>query len=58
MPPHPGSQALARQFRVVLLASRRCEVDYCVGNSNANTVPEVPSVNVRLDLTLGLRYAQ
>ena len=29
------------------------EVDYCVGNPNANTVTDVPGVNVEFDLGLG-----
>jgi hypothetical protein len=32
------------------------EVDTCVGNPNANTVSEVPSVNVRWDLGLGIGF--
>jgi hypothetical protein len=30
------------------------EVDHCVGNPNANTVTDVPRVNVRLDLGVGI----
>jgi hypothetical protein len=30
------------------------EVDYCVGNPNANTVTGVPGVNVEWDLTFGI----
>ena len=29
------------------------EVDYCVGNPNANIVTDVPDVRVRLDLRIG-----
>jgi hypothetical protein len=28
------------------------EVDYCVGNPNANTVTEVPGVNVQYELSI------
>ena len=31
------------------------EVDYCVGNPNANTVTDVPGVNVKFGLGLGVR---
>ncbi len=30
------------------------EVDHCVGNPNANTVTDVPRVNVRFDLGVGI----
>ena len=30
------------------------EVDYCVGNPNSNVVSDVPGVNVRWDLNLGI----
>ena len=29
------------------------EVDYCVGNPNANVVTDVPGVNVEFELNLG-----
>jgi hypothetical protein len=32
------------------------EVDYCVGNPNANIVSDVPSVNVRWDFNLGIGF--
>jgi hypothetical protein len=32
------------------------EVDYCVGNPNSNIVSDVPSVNVRWDLNLGIGF--
>jgi hypothetical protein len=32
------------------------EVDYCVGNPNANTVSEVPGVNVQWDLSVGIGF--
>jgi hypothetical protein len=32
------------------------EVDYCVGNPNSNVVSDVPSVNVRWDLNLGIGF--
>ena len=30
------------------------EVDYCVGNPNANTVTDVPGVNVDFEFNLGI----
>ena len=32
------------------------EVDTCVGNPNANTVTEVPGVNVEFELGLGVAF--
>lgn len=32
------------------------EVDYCVGNPNANTVTGVPSVNVDVEFGLGIAF--
>ena len=32
------------------------EVDYCVGNPNANTVTEVPGVNVEFEFGLGIAF--
>ncbi len=32
------------------------EVDYCVGNPNANTVTEAPSVNVDFEFGLGVGF--
>lgn len=32
------------------------EVDYCVGNPNANTVTGVPSVNVDFEFGLGIAF--
>jgi hypothetical protein len=32
------------------------EVDYCVGNPNANTTTGVPGVNVGFELNLGLGF--
>jgi hypothetical protein len=32
------------------------EVDYCVGNPNANIVTEVPGVNVEFEFGLGIGF--
>jgi hypothetical protein len=32
------------------------EVDYCVGNPNANAVTEVPGVNVEFEFGLGIAF--
>ena len=32
------------------------EVDYCVGNPNANTLTDVPGVNVEFELGLGIGF--
>jgi hypothetical protein len=32
------------------------EVDYCVGNPNANIVTEVPGVNVEFEFGLGIAF--
>ena len=32
------------------------EVDYCVGNPNANVVTEVPGVNVEFEFGLGIAF--
>jgi len=32
------------------------EVDYCVGNTNANVVTEVPGVNVEFDFGMGTAF--
>ena len=32
------------------------EVDYCVGNPNANTVTGVPGVNVDFEFNLGIGF--
>jgi hypothetical protein len=32
------------------------EVDYCVGNPNANTVTDVPGVNVDFEFGLGIGF--
>jgi hypothetical protein len=32
------------------------EVDYCVGNPNANTVTDVPGVNVEFEPGLGIGF--
>jgi hypothetical protein len=32
------------------------EVDYCVGNPNANTVTDVPGVNVDFEFNVGIGF--
>jgi len=32
------------------------EVDYCVGNPNANSVTDVPGVNVEFEFGLGIAF--
>ncbi|MGX9789640.1 hypothetical protein [Mycobacterium sp. MMS18-G62] len=32
------------------------EVDYCVGNPNANTVTDAPGVNVEFEFGLGIAF--
>jgi hypothetical protein len=32
------------------------EIDYCVGNPNANTVTDVPGINVAFEFGLGIGF--
>jgi hypothetical protein len=41
---------------VATCTSDGVEVDYCVGNPNANIVSDVPGVNVEFELGLGIGF--